>query len=117
MKALTVCQPYADMIANREKTIENRTWSTSYRGLLAIHAGKSRAWLDEDDQEERPGLVFGAVVATAKLIDCVRPEHLPSHLKEDIHAQGPWCWILDEIEPLSVPILCRGAQGLWEWRR
>ena len=47
MKALTICQPYAEMIANHEKPIENRTWPTSYRGPLAIHAGKSRAWLPD----------------------------------------------------------------------
>jgi hypothetical protein len=38
MKALTLWQPWATLIANGTKTIETRSWSTSYRGPLAIHA-------------------------------------------------------------------------------
>ena len=45
MKALTICQPYPHLIMLGEKPVENRTWATSYRGPLAIHAGKSRQWL------------------------------------------------------------------------
>lgn len=40
MKGLTVLQPWASLIAVGEKKIETRSWSTAYRGLLAIHAGK-----------------------------------------------------------------------------
>ena len=38
MKALTVWQPWASLIALGVKTIETRSWHTSYRGPLAIHA-------------------------------------------------------------------------------
>lgn len=38
MKALTVWQPHASLMAIRAKRIETRGWSTSYRGPLAIHA-------------------------------------------------------------------------------
>src|SRR6267154_1758716 len=38
MKALTLWQPWASMIAFGEKRIETRCWSTKHRGLLAIHA-------------------------------------------------------------------------------
>ncbi len=41
MRALTLHQPWASLIALGVKTIETRSWSTSYRGPLAIHAGKS----------------------------------------------------------------------------
>lgn len=40
MKALTIRQPWASLIAAGVKTIETRSWSTKYRGPLAIHAGK-----------------------------------------------------------------------------
>lgn len=39
MRAITVRQPWAWAIARGGKDIENRSWGTSYRGLLAIHAG------------------------------------------------------------------------------
>lgn len=42
MKALTIRQPWASLVALGVKTILTRSWSTRYRGPLAIHAGK--AW-------------------------------------------------------------------------
>lgn len=39
MRALTIRQPWATLIARGEKTIETRSWRTSYRGEVAIHAG------------------------------------------------------------------------------
>lgn len=117
MKALTICQPYADMIARGEKWIENRTWPTAYRGHLAIHAGKSKDWLDEHDMAQRPSMAFGAVVALARLSGCCRVEDLLESVKDDPHAEGPWCWILSDIVPFPTPIPARGAQGLWEWTR
>ena len=39
MNAITQPQPYASLIAVGAKTIETRSWSTSYRGPLVIHAG------------------------------------------------------------------------------
>jgi hypothetical protein len=40
MKALTLTQPWASLIAVGAKRIETRGWPTNYRGPLAIHAGK-----------------------------------------------------------------------------
>lgn len=118
MTALTICQPYADLIANGSKLIENRTWPTSYRGRLAIHAGKSRAWLMDD--EDPAAFVFGAIVAVATLADCLelRSASWPSkyqHLKQHEHCGGPWCWILEDVRRVATPIPFRGAQGLWQF--
>ncbi len=38
MKAITLWQPWASLVAIGAKTIETRSWATSYRGPLAIHA-------------------------------------------------------------------------------
>jgi hypothetical protein len=43
--AISVMQPWAWLIVNRHKDIENRDWATKFRGPVAIHAGKK---LDED---------------------------------------------------------------------
>ena len=40
MKALTLTQPWASLVAIGAKRIETRSWSTSFRGPLAIHAAK-----------------------------------------------------------------------------
>ena len=48
MKALTIRQPWAWAIIFDGKDVENRSWNTSYRGDLAIHAGvayRADAWL------------------------------------------------------------------------
>src|SRR3546814_21116370 len=45
MKALTICQPYAELILLGLKRVENRSKPTRHRGPLLIHAGKSRDWL------------------------------------------------------------------------
>ncbi len=38
MKALSIKQPWASLIAHGIKDIENRTWATKYRGTIYIHA-------------------------------------------------------------------------------
>ena len=40
MKALSIRQPWAWLIVNAYKDIENRTWSTDFRGRVYVHAGK-----------------------------------------------------------------------------
>lgn len=39
MKALSVRQPFAELIATGAKSVEVRSWQTSYRGSLLICAG------------------------------------------------------------------------------
>lgn len=119
MRAITVCQPYAHLIAIGEKPIENRTWSTPFTGELAIHAGKSRDWLAVDD--DTTGMAFGAIVAVVRMVACkAKPDRvIPSwrqwaHLFHHEHAQGPWCFILEDVRRLPRPIACRGAQGFWD---
>lgn len=47
MKALSLWQPWASLVALGLKKVETRIWSTPYRGLIAIHstAGIPVAWL------------------------------------------------------------------------
>lgn len=47
MKALTLWQPWASLVARGHKKIETRCWSTKYRGELAIHSAAQRPakWL------------------------------------------------------------------------
>ena len=116
LKAITLQQPWAWAVVKGFKKIENRSWKTKWRGLLLIHAGKSRRWLASDGQylvSEEPippvdELAFGAIVGAVQLVDCV-PK---SKVRGDPHARGPFCWLLSnaiEIEPIP----CSGRQGLW----
>jgi activating signal cointegrator 1 len=41
MRGLSLTQPWATLVAIGAKKIETRSWSTPYRGLVAIHASKT----------------------------------------------------------------------------
>lgn len=41
MKALSIRQPWAWLIIHGGKDIENRSWSTNYRGRFLVHAAKN----------------------------------------------------------------------------
>jgi hypothetical protein len=131
MKALTILQPYAHLIAIGQKPIENRGWPTAYRGPLLIHAGKSTAdvygWGAPEYRVHGFGLdemAFGAVVAVATVVAClpkpprgdVHPAWVSAgyaHLWDHEHAHGLWCWVLADVQRLAEPVSCRGYQGLW----
>jgi hypothetical protein len=97
MQAITLTQPWASLVAIGAKRIETRSWGTSYRGPLAIHAAKgfpleavalcgqepfatallpgyedTRLWSSGRRALSGPDIPTGAVVATCTLIDCVR---------------------------------------------
>ena len=72
MKAITIKQPYASLIAAGIKTYEFRTWKTKYRGELLIHAGKG---VDKKAMEKfkKYNLDYpsGCIIAKVNLVDCV----------------------------------------------
>ena len=88
MKAITILQPYASLIACGEKRYETRSWPTKYRGRIAIHAGLGQQWdimLMDDDYFEAlvrggittigkryPNLPHGFIVAFADITDCLK---------------------------------------------
>lgn len=142
MRALTLTQPWASLVAIGAKRIETRSWATQYRGPLAIHAAK-------DFPEEAiltclrepfgtvlrphfgsPGaLPRGAVVAIAELVACELTDELllptridrfnafaaEHELKFGNYAWGRYAWIFSDVQQFPEPYPIRGYQGLWEW--
>lgn len=47
MKAISIRQPWAWLIVNGFKDIENRTWDTKYRGPVLIHASSRKPTVAE----------------------------------------------------------------------
>jgi len=128
MKCISLWQPWASAIALGHKRIETRSWSTNYRGPIAIHAAKR--W-DAGQQEfamtERafgrlPGrLPFGAIVAVARLVGVKRTGDLVASCELTAverlygdYAEGRYGWILEGIIPLPLPIGFKGSQGFFE---
>lgn len=112
MRGLTIRQPWAATITYADKRVENRTWPTSYRGPVLIHASRTM------DRRHGPmvaavvrglQLDMGAVLAIARITACheddgeCTPWSLPGHFHH----------VLDEVTALPLPIPWAGAQGLW----
>ncbi len=123
MKAITILQPFAHAIAVGEKRVENRSWPTTHRGELAIHAGKSRRRVTAEDECRWPDMAFGAVVAVAELTDCIALADLEDAVAEKPslawllthrHVEGPIIWVLANVRRLAEPIPCLGQQGLFD---
>lgn len=130
MKAITISQPFASLIASGQKFVENRTWPTNYRGPIAIHAGKGLQYLDKDELKAYP---HGCIIAVAELTECVTKSKISLAMRADIghmkaqcsnkswaqlhrhkHTEGPWCWIIENVKTIQ-PVAIRGAQGIWNW--
>ena len=56
MKAISIKQPWASLIVNGIKDIENRTWATKYRGKVLIHA--SGTWFKYPENDRTLGNLF-----------------------------------------------------------
>lgn len=124
MKALSLSQPWAAVVAAGFKKIENRPWKPTARNLgqgmtlgerFAIHAAKSydhdaphtlTLALEERWRSARHLDVKGAIIATARLASVVETSDDPFFF-------GPYGFVLDEIRELVEPIHCRGALGFW----
>jgi ASCH domain len=112
LRALSIRQPWAWAVAAGHKSIENRTWTTSYRGPFAIHAARvveTEAFADVERLTGQPvpgGLALGAVVAVCHLIDVVTQS-------DDVWFSGPYGWVLADMLPIC-PVQCVGQQRLFE---
>lgn len=106
--ALSIRQPWAWLIVNGLKDVENRDWPTQFRGELLVHAGLTlpRRYYDEV-AEQLQGLGFhsitlppyealerGGFVGWTRIVDCVR-EH-PSHWKQE----GSHGFVLRDSRPI-----------------
>lgn len=100
MRALSVMQPWASLIAHGHKKIESRSWYTAFRGELAIHAAKGfpdeardlcytdpfhdclqrSGYVDNHTTVKVGMLELGAIVAVVRLVSVERTELLTNQL-------------------------------------
>lgn len=99
-KAISIQQPWAWLIANGHKDIENRTWPTKYRGLIYIHASRSaphdqyfeakkiadKQGIELPDYQDLPR---GGIIGRAEIVDCVQTSGSPWFF-------GPYGFVLDK---------------------
>lgn len=125
MKAITIKQPWASLIATGLKDIENRSWKTNHRGRVLIHAAASpvkeglaalnnKQLFDlmqrENWETEFENLPNGAIVGSVEIVDCV--QNHPSKWAQE----GFWHWVLANPVLFSEPITgVKGKLSFWEY--
>lgn len=142
MKALTIIQPWATLIASGHKMNETRSWKTNYRGEVLIHAGKnpkdytSGCYIDDPDGRhfQEAGITpnnfedlpRGSIIGKATIVNCIHiNKEFRDHLKRSNPAEyafgdyriGRYAWVFENPVLFEKPIPARGRQGLWNWDR
>lgn len=136
MKAITLWQPWSQLVAIKAKGIETRSWQTKLRGWIAIHAAKTipregmevlNEWVFSNalvragyrDSEDLP---LGCIVAFAELYDIRPTEQIIDEVFAMGHeyffgdySDGRFGWFLRNIIPTPEPIPMSGGQRLWNW--
>ena len=142
MKTITVKQPWAWLIIEGVKDIENRTWPTKFRGRVLIHAaakpwtwqsllkyltpamksvfdkgGASRTWLD--------CLTKGKIIGSVEIVDCVinHPSVWAEKSQLSENADDGWLyfdhptynWVLANPIKFPEPIPAKGKLSFWEF--
>ncbi len=114
MRALSVLQPWAWLIVNGPKPVENRRWKTPYRGRFLVHAGKKWGPEQRNDltavREQFPDLILpdrfdlGGIVGAATIVDCVSEMDSPWFF-------GPFGFVL--ADPATCPFVPWKGQLGW----
>lgn len=120
MKALSVQQPWAWALLAGIKPVENRTWSTSFRGTVAIHAAKGTKW-DADGRAHIASLRFevpkelprGVLLGTVEIVDCL-PACEARRRFGDAWVGDGWCFVIENPRPFPQPVPCKGRLGFFD---
>ncbi len=118
--ALSIRQPWAWAIIHAGKDIENRNWSTRFRGPVCIHAAKGMTRSEWDDAAywmlvsfavvvpRVPDLARGGIVGVAEITDCIEGSDRPWFF-------GLYGFVLRNPRPIDfLPV--NGALGFFDWR-
>lgn len=132
MKAITIWQPYASLIAKDLKGYETRGFRTHYRGPLLIHSGqRPMRWILKHSNENALNVAIehfgidqlmqlpvGRAICVVDLVDCIEmtPEFITAQSQTEL-AVGDWkpgryAWKIEN--PRSVEqVELIGKLGLW----
>jgi hypothetical protein len=129
MRAISLTQPWATAIALELKRWETRSWPTSLRGQICIHASKGfPKWAREFAEEMAKAyairalfpesLPLGQIVCVADLTECRQTETAKRDLGEreqswGDYADGRYCFKLENVIRLASPVPATGALGFW----
>lgn len=136
MKALTLTEPWATLMALHEKTIETRSWRMPNNIIgqeVAIHSAKGYPkWAQETCLEEPfksslagqayslPAINRGHVLCIVKFTGSRLTEDMREQITDKErafgdYADGRWAWFSEFIRRLDYPTPAVGHLGFWEW--
>ena len=126
MKCLSLPQPWASLTILGALRHDTRTWQTSHRGPLAIHAARKFPDAARDLCRREPirslllrhgirgsaDLPLGKVLGCVEMVGCVPAEQFGGD--RDGGRPGPWAWVFLRPTRLAVPVPHRGQLGLFD---
>lgn len=135
MKALSLWQPWASLVALQLKRVETRGWTTDYRGPLAIHAAKRPIPRDFGEFAEEKKIAhvlaaygvawrtlpLGVVLCTVDLFRIERTSVIRGDLSETERIFGDYtdcryAWFFQDVKRFETPIPAKGNRLLWNWQ-
>lgn len=122
MKAISIRQPWANLIAHGLKDVENRTWKTKFRGTVLIHAplkvenlkkcfsiAQKEALYSFIDQKLLVGET-SAIIGSVEIVDCIQDSSSIWAEKDCYH------WILKNAVLFDTPIKnVKGQLSFWDY--
>ena len=119
MKALSIKQPFAELILQKKKIIELRKWNTKFRGYFLIHSPK----IPDKKSMKKFGfknLPLGCIVGKAFLINVKKYTTEKEHRKDkNLHLAskywGNYGFSLKNIKRIKQ-IPCKGKLNFWEYK-
>ena len=128
-RILTVSQPWASLLVDGGKDVENRTWRTNYRGPVLIQAGvrHDAFWRDAPSGSHAAAVlagrfvarnpiahedVRGAIIGIVTILRCEEGSVYGS--RSPWRHPGAWHWVVDPklSRAFPEPILWKGGLGL-----
>lgn len=121
MKCISISQPFADLIISGKKNIELRSWNTSFRGELLIHAPLKIKKVDVKRLKIEKKFVTGAIIGKVQLYD-VKKYNSTKEIKLDqkFHCSTKkfqnktFGFMLKNSKPLRIPIPWKGQLGIFD---
>lgn len=131
MKALSVLQPWASLLAHGAKRFETRWKATAHRGPIAIHASASDRGLAACADPglaralrhagiDASALPLGAVLATGVLSRVLPAGEAArraswQELALGDFSDGRFAWEISGVVLLAAPVPAKGRLWLWPW--
>ena len=121
MKALSVSQPFANLIIQGKKIIELRKWNTNFRGEFLVHAPIKIRTKDCKRLGIKDKFVTGAIIGKAEIYD-VKKYKTATELKKDSKkhfassefSDRRYGFLIKNAKPFRVPIPYKGQLGLFD---